>query len=202
MMGGILGSRSLSAIRSLAIIGICLFAAQAARAAIIPIDLNDFFADPTVTVSADGTSASFTEDPGFAVLLINDPFFGDPNVIIAGVGNMLIFDFLFSEAAGNDDEFFAAVLLGSTGSSAGPGFEFSTQDSASGMITFDLSSLILEPFLGFEFSMVSFDGGGNSTLRVSNMRLVTPDVSVPEPSAIFLMLAGLLASQMVARRKK
>ena len=181
----------------LIIVGLSVMCVGTSRADIIPIDLNDFFADPTVTVSADGSSASFTEDPGFNVLLANDPFFGEPEVIIAGLGTLLIFDFVFDEAAGNDDEFFAGVL----GADGFPvfGFEFSTGDSSAGTVSFDLSTLIAEAFLGFEFSVLSFDGGGDSTLLVSNMRLETV-VVVPEPPALFLMLTGMLALLGVTRR--
>ncbi len=195
----------MQAIRLLALLVLSSLAAGTARADIIPIDLNDFFADPTVTVSADGSTASFTEDPPFNVLLQNDPFFGDPEVIIAGVGTSLIFDFVFSEGAGNDDEFFAAVLLGSTGDSAGAGFEFFTGDSSAGSVAFDLSSLsslIAEPFFGFEFNLLSFDNVFDSTLRISNMRLVTPDIAVPEPPVLFLMLAGLIAMAGTRRRTR
>ena len=169
---------------------LCAIGAGTAHADIIPIDLNDFFADPTVIVSADGSSASFTEDPCFDVLLTNDPFFGDPEVIVAGLGTSVIFDFDFSEAVAGVDTFFAAVL-GADGFSAGVAFEFSSESSSSGSIEFDLSTLIAEDFLGFQFSLVSPDGGGDSTLSISNMRLETAPVAVPEPSTAFLMLMGM-----------
>lgn len=189
----------MQSLRLFFVVLLCGLAAGTARAAIIPIDLNDFFADPTVTVSGDGTTASFTEDPPFNVLLINDPFFGDPEVIVAGVDTTVVFDYVFTEGAGNDDEFFAAVL-GADGFSAGLAFEFLTGDSSAGSIVFDLSSLIAEAFLGFEFSMISFDNVFDSTLTISNMRLVTPMVEVPEPPALLLMLAGSAALIVTARR--
>ena len=74
-----------------------LFAATGTNAtSIVPVDLNDFFADPTVTVAGDGSSALMAEDAIITpVLLANDPGLGDPNVIIAGAGTSLIFDFDF-----------------------------------------------------------------------------------------------------------
>jgi hypothetical protein len=60
-----------------------------------PIDLNDFVADPAVTVAPDGSSALIAEDPDpFVdfVLLVNDPAQGDPNAIIPGPGTLLSFD--------------------------------------------------------------------------------------------------------------
>ena len=186
--------------RLLTVLLLSWLTAGTARADIIPIDLNDFFADPTVTVSADGSSASFAEDSGFLLAgLFNDPGFGDPEVIIAGLGTTLAFDFDFVEGAGNDDEFFAGVL-GADGFSIF-GFDFFTGDSDAGTISFDLSTLIGEAFLGFEFGLVSFDDVFDSTLLISNVRLETA-TAVPEPSALFLMLTGMLALLSVTRRRR
>src|SRR5262245_41654844 len=91
----------------------------------VPINLNNFFADPTVIVAPDGLSAVLTEDPvtGF-VLLSNDPGFGDPNFIIPGLGVSLAFDFAFAKAGlGSNDEFAAFIIDANTGSSVGTGFE-------------------------------------------------------------------------------
>lgn len=189
-------------IRLLAILGLGVFSAASVHATIIPIDLNDFFADPEVTVSPAGDTSSFVESIfSPVVLLSNDPGLGDPNVIIAGLGTMLIFDFDFTEAAGETDEFFAFVL-DSSGFSAGPAFEFLTSDTSSGSVFFDLSSLILEPFIGLQFELFSPDGGaGNSTLTVSNVRLDIPDALVPVPPVVFLFMAGLMAGLVVQRKK-
>ena len=90
-----------------------------------PIDLNDFFADPTVTVSVDGSSADFTEDPPFtSVVLVNNPGLGDPDVIIPGLGVAVEFSFDFNQPAGNVEEFIAFVIDSATGGSAGLAYEF------------------------------------------------------------------------------
>jgi hypothetical protein len=163
----------------------------------MPIDLNDFFADPTVSVVADGSSATLAEDPFlFSVLLSNDPGLGDPNVIIPGAGVSLVFDYMFTEGAGNMDEFFAAVLDGTTGFSVGPGFEFATADSSSGTVAFDLSSLS-GLTLGLSFELAAFDAASDSTVTVSNVRLES--VAVPEPGTFWLIGAGLIG-WMVFRR--
>ena len=49
----------------------------------VPIDLNDFYMDTSVTVAADGSSAVMTEDASiFSALLSNDPGMGNPGVLI------------------------------------------------------------------------------------------------------------------------
>src|SRR5262245_61343468 len=89
----------------LACVGL-LFGAQSAAAALIGLDFNDFYADPSVTVAPDGSAALLAEDAGLSfVLLANDPFFGDPAIIVPGLGTRLLFDYAFYEAAGQDDQF-------------------------------------------------------------------------------------------------
>ena len=161
------------------------------------IDLNDFFADPTVTVTPDGSLAILAEDPGFStVLLANDPGLGDPEVIFAGSGLILTFNYVFDEPAGNNDEF-GAFVLSSVGVSAGTEYEFFTQDPGSGTVSFDLSGLVGEPFIGMQFQLSSLfsDGAFTSTATVSNVNVV------PEPATMILVGTGLVGLLGVSRKK-
>lgn len=175
-----------------------LFLVSAAQASLV--DLNNFYADPTVIVSVDGSTATIGESAIISpVLLSNDPFLGDPEVIfaeIAGTGQRLTFDYDFVEPAGNDDEFGAFVINVTTGLSAGPSFEFFTQSTSSGTVSFDLSSLAGNQLgLQFELSALPGDPGLTSTVEISNVSL-TP---IPVPGAALLGAAGLVASSLMNR---
>lgn len=168
----------------------------------VPISLNDFFADPTVDVAADGNSATFTEDDTFGVAaLVNDPSFGDPNVIVPSPGAILSFQFDFELGSASDaDEFFAFILDVATGLPVGPAFEFFTASSESGSVEFDLSPLVGKT-LGLQFQLTSIlgqDQGRGSTLEISQVDLSV--ASVPEPQTLVLLLLGLMGS-LVIRRK-
>jgi hypothetical protein len=161
----------------------------------VPINLNNFFADPTVTVTSDGLSAVLTEDPvtGF-VLLSNDPGLGDPNVIIPGVGVSLAFDFAFAKVGlGSNDEFAAFVIDADTGSSIGTGFEFFTQETSTGTVAFALSALTGRTLgLQFQLSALPGDIGLGSSATIAQVRLENPPAVVPEPTTWLLLASGLL----------
>lgn len=173
------------------------------HAALINIDLNDFFSDPSVVVSPSGTTATLNEDSSFSpVLLINDPGLGDPNVIIAAANRELVFDYSFVEGAGENDQFTAFILDGNTGGSLGGAFEFYTDSTDSGTVRFDLSSLSLSGSYGLQFELASFDRSYESFATVSNVVLDTADAqAVPEPSTLFLLMMGCLAGIKVKRSK-
>lgn len=178
-----------------AALGMGLLAAPAGAAA---IDLNDFFADPTVTVAADGSMATIAEDPGFSpIILANDPGLGDPNVIIPAAGAILSFDYMFTEAAGGDDEFGYFLIDGTTGLDIA-GYSNFIVDSMSGTESFNLSSLTgMTLGLSFQLSGLPGDTDFNSTVKISNLRI---DV-VPLPASALLLGAGI-ASLMAGRRRR
>jgi len=171
----------------------------------ISINLNDFFFFPgdPVTISGDGSTATIGEDSFVSpIILSNDPGSGDPEVILAeigGVGQILYFDWTFNEPGIFNDDEFGAFVMDSTGWSAGDTFEFFTQDSGFGSVSFDLSSLASEPFIGLQFqlSALSGDWDYDSTVTVSNVKL-TP---VPIPGAALLACLGMGTVSLLRKKK-
>ena len=60
----------------IAVVG--LLYSQVAPATITPVNLNDFFADPTVSVAPDGSSAVISEDLFFSPVLLSNEFSDEP----------------------------------------------------------------------------------------------------------------------------
>lgn len=185
--------RTLAAVTMFALVG---------DASSVPINLNDFLADPTVVVSGDGSSAAFSEDPVFAaVLLSNDPGLGDPIVIVPGPGVSLAFDYVFNVGAGESDEFGALLIDAATGSSAGLGYEFFAQVSGSGLVEINISALVGSTLgLRFQLTKLSGDSASTSTANVWDVRLVTQEAPVPAP--VFLLAAGLLGLIQIRRTNR
>lgn len=155
------------------------------------IDLNDFYADPSVTIAADGSSALLVEDTAISpILLSNDPGLGDPNIILPDINSWLFFNYQFTEGLSDDDEFFAFVIDAITGASVGAGFEFVSQSRSSGTVSFNLSSLVGQT-LGLQFQLNSLvgDAGFDSSVMVSNVEIKT----VPEPNSLWLIGAAFIS---------
>ena len=168
----------------------------------VPIDLNLFYREPSapISIAADGSSATLSEDPSiFVVYLSNVPGLGDPQLLTPASGATFSFDYNFVEAPDNADIFHFALLDGNSGNPLAP-YDMLFSSSASGTALFDLSSLA-GTSIGLQFELLpdlAFDLGFGSMLTLSNLRLDAPEVptepppvGVAEPGTWALMLAGL-----------
>jgi len=169
-----------------------------ASATVIPIDLSGFYIYGTnLSVSSDGTTASFAEDATGIQQLSDDPGYGDPNVVTAASGTYLQFDYAFNmpTSTGNADIFHAGIT-DSFGNILDPSYQTYLYSSGTGTIQYDLSSLSGST-LGLVFELTHNIGDTDyfaSTLTISNLQLVTKDVvaNVSESGTGLLLLAGLL----------
>jgi hypothetical protein len=190
--------------------GLCILAlaaggllARPADAAVTAIDLNDFFTfDPEVTISADGRSAEFMESELVSfVRLANDPFVGDPNVIVPMAGSSLTFAFELVEAPGGDDAFSAVLFDSQLGVYSGELERFEVMSSQSGLASFDLTPHV-GLTLGLEFELAELDPLGGtlgSVASVSNLSIVAP--AVPVPGALVLLGSALVPLALRRRRR-
>ena len=173
----------------------------ATSAATIPIDLNDFYSDPTVSVSPSGDSANMIEDSGLgSVLLSNDPFFGEPGITVPSNLVSLQFDYNFIEPINNDDIFYASVFDGISG---GLIDDFTLDITGSGSIVWNLASLSPSTtLLGLEFQLNAsiFDVGLDSAVFIDNVQLET-SATVPTPSTSILLGIGLLSVLSFQRKR-
>ncbi len=176
----------------------CFSLCSSAFALTIQIDLTDFFPDPNVIVSSDGTTATIEGDG----LLSNDPFCGDPGIAVPADLLSLSFDYSFTEGAGNDDELYAWVFDGDTGSFID---EFWVDFSDTGTVDWDLSGLAPSTtLLGMEFQITEYAGVPLtvSTSTIGNVHLTTEAAPIPEPATILLFGTGLAVLVGASRKKR
>lgn len=163
-----------------------------------PLSFHDFYADSAVSVNAQGDSATLREDAFLpTVQLANDPFFGDPAIIVPAAGSMLTLNFDFVEGAGGNDQF-GAVLFDSDNQNVLD--SFFADESASGLISFDLSAFVGRN-LGLRLELSSFDFMFDSWVSVFDPRLETA-AAVPAPNGIFYLIATLLYFTLFRGRQR
>lgn len=174
------------------LIGLCLFYPQISQA--VAIDLNTFTADPdtAVTIAADGSWATIVEDQNYSsIWLSND------SVYIPAEAASLSFDYDFTLGANDLDELNAYLYDPTTFTHLTDAWISST---GTGTISWNLISA---SFLGstvgleFDFNSLPWDGGLDSYVTISNVRMEV----VPEPGTIVLLGSGLAGLVGLARKR-
>ncbi len=177
---------------------LCLFSLFVVTTAhATPIYLNTFFASaPPVAVVDDGSEATIVEEIHVMTqFLSNDPTLGDPEVMIAGDGISLSFEYHFVEGVDNDDEFSAFILDDATGAPV-DGLVFFTQATSAGTVSFNLSGLTGQR-IGLQFELTAFDFTADSSVTISKVRLESTSAVIPEPSTVILLTIGVLCLAMM-----
>jgi len=190
--------------KTVVLVCVLLAACCTAHATMIDLSTFFFFADGKVTFSSGGTVATFVESAGHPETLLSDnPLMGDPELIFAGPGVWLQFDYVFTEGptegtSANKDEFGAWIIDPVSGWSVGAPYEVFRQDTDSGTVSFDLSSLSSTAPWGLQFQLSSLpeDSGTGSTLRISNVQLVPEPITVV---ALGSLLVGIFTARCLKR---
>ena len=174
---------------------IACFIVISSQATAVIIDLNTFTADPSgnVSVTADGLSATFTED-----LFISPISLSHSGYSIPSDSTFLTFDYSLSVAAYNEDYFDFYLSDLTTPLYSVGGFT----DLYSDTLSFDVSAFAgsLLP-MNFSFSYGWDDWGLDSSLTISNLEITQASISVSEPGSLLLLLSGILGIVFRFRRK-
>lgn len=187
--------QSVTAAIKTAAVAVALCSGAIAEAAFIPVDLTTFTADAPVSVSADGSSATFVESSALGpVTLFSD-------LLLPSDATALSFDYRL-DVPDSSNEDFLSFFFGDLGlpafSDGGVGPQvFSGTHNTSVVGAAGTTAPVLFS-LGFGFGDVGLD----SMLTVSNLAIETADTGfpVPAPGAFWLLLAGGPGLALIRRR--
>ncbi len=173
------------------------------RAWALMINLNTFTADPTVTVSSDGLSATLIEDAVLSpVSLIH---MGGLSVPLNS--QYLVFDYTLTVAASNEDYFqFYLDDLSLPSFAVGAAASSNASQIFSGTYSEDITSFsgsLLPVVFDLMYGWNDFDSNKipltDSILVISNLELT--EISVPEPNTWLLFMLGFIGLIFVVNMK-
>jgi len=180
-------------VRALSVVAALTVSQGAAWALTIPIDLNDFTADPAsaVTIAPDGSSADFVEDPVTSTDL--------SNTALTIPGDAMLFLFEYTLTVQPDEQNYLDFYLAEMASPAytdGGG-----EGTYSGTVSMDLvphrgTDIPVLFSLGCGFGDLYFD----STMTIRDVRIQTRGEDLPAGGNTFVLLVVAACSLRLFRR--
>lgn len=175
-----------------------LMIGTAASSSASPLNLSDWDAWGPVSISADGLSATLSEDTFGPTSLEN------PALTISDDATILTFDYRLTVASGNEDyfDFYFDDITMPIFSTGGLN-EDGTDAFFSGSYSLSLDGLQGgQTAIIFALQWGWDDYGYDSTLVISNVDIATQSVNaIPEPATVILFAIGLVGWAAVRRQR-
>jgi hypothetical protein len=169
------------------------------------INLNDFYADDFVVIDINGSSALIEENSALVhVLLFNDPSLGDPILPFPSNTFQLSFDYEFTIAGENWDEFYVKSFDPFTGIKTEElSIEYDNSFGTSpwvhsATIAWNIVGGAPSSGLGLEFQLSTWDFCTGSSVLISDVKFEP----VPEPSTFILLGLGLFCLIKLTQDRK